>query len=183
MNNPWEQTYRGRAYYFLNPSREDFEIGEIAVVLSRLARFNGHSRFSYSVAQHSVLVSKLCRENPRGGLMHDVHEMFMGDMVTSLKDALEHICPGFRRGFNSLCDMADELICEVFDVKGPMRGDADIKLADLRALATEKRDIMASPPAPWIELPEPDSQIIRAMTEIEARDAFLERYRELWPDA
>jgi hypothetical protein len=102
--------------------------------------------------------------------------MYMNDLTTSLQHSIEELCPGFKKAFHALTDLADEVVCEKFGINYPMRGDPEIKHADLKALATEKRDIMLPPPLPWIDLPEPDPDIIQPMTEDEARDAFLDRF-------
>jgi uncharacterized protein len=105
--------------------------------------------------------------------------MYMNDLTTDLKHSLEELCPGFKKAFNTLTDLADELVCEKFGITYPMRGDPEIKHADLMALATEKRDIMLPPPLPWIDLPQPAPDVIQPMTEDEARDAFLDRFAAL----
>jgi hypothetical protein len=73
---------------------DDFKpkIRDIAVSLSRLMRYTGHSR--YSVAQHSVLVSRLVPQHgiyPLSGLLHDAHEAFCGDLSGPMKEALRTV--------------------------------------------------------------------------------------------
>ncbi len=172
------QSIRGRAIHYLDPQPEDFEPDDIAVVLSRQPRFVGHTKFRYSVAQHSVLVAKLCPD-PFAGLLHDVHEMVVGDVSTPLKQVLEFLNPGFRDALKSITDLVDAVLMEKYGV-GKMI-TPEVKHADLRALATEKRDIMLPPPRPWLDLPMPDDEVIEYMTEDEAREAFLTKFYELCP--
>lgn len=65
---------------------------DIAHSLSLLNRYNGHTIRGYSVAEHSVRVSKLCRDRGydithiRAALMHDATEAYIGDMPSPLKN-------------------------------------------------------------------------------------------------
>lgn len=67
------------------------DIRDIARGLSKINRYNGQTNVPYSVAQHSVLVSKLCLPVfSFAGLMHDAHEAYFGDMPTYVKRLLDH---------------------------------------------------------------------------------------------
>jgi hypothetical protein len=183
-NQEWMQTAKGKAFEFLNPNKEHFDIVEIAAVLAKKTRFEGHTSLNfdgiYSVAQHSVLVSKLA-PNKFAGLLHDVHETWVGDWITPFKCQLEDLCPGFRKTLSRVTDTIDECVCEWLGIASDDLHSPAIKHADLRALATEKRDVMEHPPLPWIDLPEPDSEIIKPMTWKEARDLFLAEFERLKP--
>ena len=50
----------GELFWPLQPRENEIEIEDIAHGLSQICRFTGHTRSFYSVAQHSVLVSRLC---------------------------------------------------------------------------------------------------------------------------
>lgn len=52
--------------------------------LSKINRYAGRTAQPFSVAAHSVLVSRLCprREEQAWGLLHDAHEAFIGDIIT-----------------------------------------------------------------------------------------------------
>ena len=52
--------------------------------LSKINRYAGRTVEPWSVAAHSVLVSRLChhQEEQAWGLLHDAHEAFIGDIVT-----------------------------------------------------------------------------------------------------
>ncbi|MDO5648724.1 hypothetical protein [Paracoccus sp. (in: a-proteobacteria)] len=68
----------------------DVEAPVIADSLSKINRFNGRTPQPWSVAVHSVIVSRLV--NPRAaawGLLHDAHEVFLGDLTTPAQDYLE----------------------------------------------------------------------------------------------
>lgn len=86
MGKNWIQTYTGKKFHLLNPKVEDVDIIDIAFSLSRQCRFNGHTLFFYSVAQHSLLVSQnVSVENKKWGLLHDAAEAYIGDIVSPLK--------------------------------------------------------------------------------------------------
>ena len=89
MSKDWIQTYTGRKFSLINPKPEDVDIIDIAYSLSRQCRFNGHTLFFYSVAQHSLLVSQnVSKENEKWGLLHDAAESYIGDIVKPLKNLL-----------------------------------------------------------------------------------------------
>ena len=57
----WQRMLSGRRLDLLDPSPLDVEIEDIALGLSRVARWNGQTqgRWPYTVAQHSLLVEQL----------------------------------------------------------------------------------------------------------------------------
>jgi hypothetical protein len=70
-----------------DPDPEHIDIRDIAHALANVCRYNGHIREHYSVAQHSVIVSKHFAD-PKlelAGLLHDAEEAYFGDMVSPLK--------------------------------------------------------------------------------------------------
>jgi hypothetical protein len=66
----------------------------VAFILSRIQRFNGATAEPYSVAQHSILVSRLMTQETAdaplllAGLLHDAEEVVFGDIATPLKEFL-----------------------------------------------------------------------------------------------
>ena len=56
MSKAWVQTRTGLAFDLLEPTPDMVEAMDIAWSLSLINRFNGHSRYPYSVAQHCVLL-------------------------------------------------------------------------------------------------------------------------------
>ena len=62
---PYLQTVSGRWVNPFDPDPEQLDAGDIARALANQCRFGGHCRVFYSVAQHSVIVSRLVEE--RGG--------------------------------------------------------------------------------------------------------------------
>ena len=94
MRGPWIATRSGKKYEFESPSRDSICIEDIAHSLAHLCRYTGHTSEYYSVAEHSVLVSRLVSpENALAGLLHDAPEAYVGDMSFPLKK----LCPEHRR--------------------------------------------------------------------------------------
>jgi 5'-deoxynucleotidase YfbR-like HD superfamily hydrolase len=88
----------GRRLDLLDPSPLDIEIEDIALGLSRLARWNGQTLgdHGFSVAQHSLLVLDLLegavkqpsRELRRAALLHDASEFVTADLITPFKTVI-----------------------------------------------------------------------------------------------
>jgi uncharacterized protein len=90
----WLQTASGRRLDLREPSPDQVCIDDVALGLSNVARWGGRCRF-YSVAQHSVFVSRLCEPAfALEALLHDAHEAYTGDLPTPLKRVLGD---GWRR--------------------------------------------------------------------------------------
>lgn len=94
----WQRMLSGRRLDLLDPSPLDIELSDIAHGLARVARWNGQTAgdFSYSVAQHSVLVLEIFRHAEPGAgaaeqlyaLLHDAPEYVMGDIISPFKAAM-----------------------------------------------------------------------------------------------
>lgn len=94
----WQRMLSGRRLDLLDPSPLDIELEDIAHGLARVMRWNGQTRGpqGFSVAQHSLLVVRLC-EHWRPGwpaayrmaaLMHDAPEYVIGDLISPIKAAI-----------------------------------------------------------------------------------------------
>jgi uncharacterized protein len=175
---PYLQTVSGR---FVNPFDPDpamIDPGDIACALANVCRFGGHCRPFYSVAQHSVIVSRLVEE--RGGdaedvfaaLMHDAAEAYLGDMPHPLK----HRSP-LGAAFKAAEDHLEQAIRARFGIRA---GVPAIKRADRALLATERRAFSAES-WHWPELDgiEALDLALEAWSPAEAERAFAERFAEL----
>jgi hypothetical protein len=88
LENGWIETMHGR-FDLKNPK---FDINDIAHALSQIARFNGHTKRFYSVAEHSLMVADLMEGlglgDPREGLLHDATEAYLSDVPAPFKQFL-----------------------------------------------------------------------------------------------
>lgn len=86
------RTVSGRKIYILDPRPEDFIIEDIAHHLSMINRYNGGTIYPFSVARHSIIISHhLPQELQLEGLLHDAHEMSIGDDTTPKKKAIQEV--------------------------------------------------------------------------------------------
>lgn len=166
------QTASGRYANLVAPLPHHINIGDIAHALSNICRFGGHTREFYSVAQHSVLVSRFVPpEHALPALLHDAPEAYVGDVILPLKRLL----PDYRAIEASIW----RVIASNFGL--PVDLPRCVKRADLVLLATERRDLMNEQDTPWtvldgvVPLPEP----IDPWTPSHARAEFVMRYWEL----
>lgn len=167
----WMQTYTGLQFWPLDPEPQDVNIWDIAHALANICRFNGHCIEFYSVAQHSVLVSRIIpEEHALWGLLHDAAEAYIGDMIRPLKISM----PSFKDAELRI----EQAIAARFSLDWPM--PAAIKKADNKVLATEQRDVMAPTNQPWdLKGATPLRSIISPVAPNYAEKDFLDRYFRL----
>lgn len=89
------RTYSGRLVDPIRPVKEDVEPYSMIHALSQINRFTGHSVYPYSVAQHSLILTKYVRRRglsigaQRAALVHDLAEAWFNDLATPVKCELE----------------------------------------------------------------------------------------------
>lgn len=128
----WMRTWTGRKFWPLDPRPEDVSIEDIAHALANICRFGGHCPF-YSVAQHSVLVSRLVSERLKPlALLHDAAEAYVGDMVRPLKL--------FMPPFIGVEGRIQRVICQHFCLPWP--APSAVKDADDIMLVVEARILL-----------------------------------------
>jgi hypothetical protein len=135
----WIQTYSGGKVDLLDPRPDQFNVTDVAHALSNLCRYTGHVPRFYSVAQHSVLVSRqVPPEDAFAGLMHDAAEAYVGDCSSPLKRAMRKI--GLQAGPTSPYDEIERRIAAALAERFglPPKLPESVKVADLRMLMTEK---------------------------------------------
>jgi len=82
------ETYSGLYVRPLALRPEDVRLADVAHALSNTCRFTGHSRVFYSVAEHSVLVSRRMLRAQAFGLLHDASEAYLTDVARPVKRQL-----------------------------------------------------------------------------------------------
>lgn len=167
MSDCWIQTRSGKRVDLISPSPEDILITDIADSLSMKCRFGGHTKFFYSVAEHSIYVSVLLEKRlALAGLLHDASEAYLVDMSRPLKN----IIPEYR----TVESMFEYMIYEKY-------GCLPLSLADLKAikkadnimLATEARDLMGDTEGWNLSEPPLETRLVVPVSISEAREKFL----------
>lgn len=83
---PFRVNASGGQWWPLDPRPDDFSIEDIAHHLALTCRYGGATRFFYSVAEHSVLVSYHVPPHlALHGLLHDAAEAVVGDTIQPIK--------------------------------------------------------------------------------------------------
>lgn len=167
----WMQTRAGLAYWPLDPKPEEILIDDIAHALGMLCRYGGHCRRFYSVAEHSVLVSKLVpKEHALLGLLHDATEAYLVDIPRPVKRMLPQ--------YQELEEINWRAIAAKFRL--PISMPPCIKEADLAVCLAEQKALMTPAPYPWSitgAIPKVD---IECLPPAAAASHFLERFYEIY---
>lgn len=164
----WIQTYIGGQFWPLDPRADDVNLIDIAHALSNTCRYGGHSARFYSVAEHSVYVSRIVPSLE--ALLHDAAEAYspFGDVPRPIKHAVPWVVP--------IEDRIEQAIAEHFGLPWPW--SRDVKVADCMLLADEKAALM-KPGHDW-GLPYPATGVkIECWSPRRAEYEFLKRFREL----
>lgn len=150
------------AHPVANPTPYMPPLGEIGHSLAHINRFTGHACRAYSVAEHSLLVADMAVHDGHGyvveicALMHDAHESITGDVSTPVKQMLGHAWARFEQAQQNQLLQAYGLVVDMEQHK------ALIKHYDLKALATERRDLLPFDPdvhTPWPIIDTPGAEI------------------------
>lgn len=165
-------TISGNYFDFITPDKSKFSIEDIAHGLSHVCRFAGQCKPFYSVAQHSVMVSRIVPfEDALAGLMHDAAEAFIGDVSAPLKQLLPE--------YKLIEKRVENAIFNRFGLNLPM--PKSVKHADLVMLATEQRDFMPPHNDDWALIKEitPLTFKLEAVDSLTACSMFIERYNQI----
>ena len=168
----WILTHSGRHVELTEPDPKEITITDIAWGISRECRFAGQCLDFYSVAQHSVLASRIVpKEYALEALLHDASEAFIKDLPSPLKNLL----PEYSR----IERILERTIRRKFGL--PEKTSHPVRLADRILLATEKRDLMAHDPWTWpiIDGIDPLPDKIVPWSQDVAMKLFLYRFDEL----
>lgn len=85
-NGHYIRTYTGIQFFPTDPNPADIRIVDIAHALANICRFTGHCRRFYSVAEHSINVSRtVSPSNALVALLHDATEAYLNDIARPIK--------------------------------------------------------------------------------------------------
>lgn len=180
----WMLTATSRMFWPLDPLPEEIDIKDIARGLAMKCRYGGHVTRFYSVAEHSVHVSRnVPAEHRRQGLLHDATEAYLGDMIRPLKYQPD------LAGFKAVEDALEPVIFGRFGLSGKLH--PAVKLVDNRILHDEYQVRPASP-RPWVAVgstPEEQIEIMQPLNiQIDgwsprvAEECFLDEFDYLFPE-
>lgn len=150
----WKQLHSGARLIFgaagEDADARDMQPHDLAVMLAKVNRYGGATEEPYSVAQHSVIVSRFVEK--QGGtqeaqlyaLLHDAHEIATGDISTPAKEALP---VAGQMALRELQLRIDRAIFERFGLPPmPLPIAIEVKRADIFALVWEARDLLQGGP-------------------------------------
>lgn len=188
MSGTWIQTATGLRVNPLSMKPEDVDIADIAHALANLCRFTGHTREFYSVAQHSVLVSRLLERwgcDPwvqLWGLMHDAAEAYLGDVASPMK---RYACFMFAldgvpqsMSFERVEREAMTTIAVAYDL--PLPVPPVVKEADSQLLSDEAAALIGNC-TEWDLSCVPGEMSIDPVSPADAVIMFMERWDALYP--
>lgn len=173
----WIQTRSGVRYWPLDPSSTEVRVEDVAWALSGINRYGAMAPFSYSVAQHSVIIAELLylsghdEDTCLWGLFHDGPEAYLGDVPRPLKKQDEY---AFYREVESM-----NMACIAEAMKLSERAIPKIvKEYDERIIANEKAILF--PNAAWeFPPPKPLPVVIEPWSREHAFDRFMSMYSGL----
>ncbi|CAB5514275.1 hypothetical protein LMG26857_03333 [Achromobacter anxifer] len=145
-------------------------LNDIAHALSWVNRYTGHAAFGFSVAAHSLAISYFLEKRGEsaavqmGGLMHDAHEAYFGDVSTPLKKYLDVVpelrtlgvtqeqIDKFQLAFRAREDAVQDMVAKKLGIDVSLTRHPAVKKADLIALYVERYALL--PPdepgeGPW----------------------------------
>lgn len=166
----WMVVTSGNKYWAQDPYPEEVHIEDIAHALSMQCRFNGHLRWFYSVAQHSVHCSYLVpEEDALWALLHDAAEAYCSDIPSPLKRNMPE--------YKAIEDLNMVAICDKF--KLPHEMPDSVKVADRQMLIAEAHELLTYDPTEWAG-PYSRKFPINCWTPQEAEHKFLTRFNLLY---
>jgi hypothetical protein len=154
-----------------NPDASGLPVEDVARALAYQPRWCGATKHFYSVAEHSVMVSRLVPEAlAHDALWHDSIEFIQGDWPSPLKVYLG------RDNINRKLAPIEAALARRFGFALHLE---EVKKADLIAMATELRDLLPGAWMDWGHLPPPALDRIEPVGPERAFDLFMARYDEV----
>lgn len=170
VSGPTILTADGIYFDYDNPI-SGITLNAVARGLANTCRFAGQCNHFYSVAEHSVWVSRIVPpEFAEIGLLHDAAEAFICDMPKPLKNIL----PDYR----AIEARVEAAVFGAFGFANPL--PAAIKEADMIMLRTEQQQIMKNKDKwKWAADMPRDDIVLECLSPDEAYAAFMSRAAEL----
>ena len=171
----WIQTFSGRRFYPADPRAEDMDIGDVAHALSMICRFNGHTRWHYSVAQHAVLSA---RQAPREHAFEALHHADTEAWIADLTRPVKHMLPPYVKMEAKI----DRVKCKWLGLPHPM--SSAVKMIDNRMLVTEASQLLSGRGEAWWRephWPQPYDIKIKEWTPAYAEEQFLIEHHRFAP--
>ncbi len=175
-SDAWIETITGRRFEYAKPT---YDIGEIAHALGNICRFTGQCRKFYSVAEHSVLVSRIMEDrrlgDPMEGLLHDGVEAYLADVASPAKAILSD--------YKKLDHALDKVMRREF--KLPETKSPGCIEADWIALFIEAKELLPSKGKDWAgpaglrELAWQQPYMIQCWTPEDATSRFMDRMTDI----
>mgnify|MGYP003865886187 CR=1 FL=1 len=176
----WIQT-KASFTYPLFPSAVEFNIEDIAHSLSNMCRYNGHTKYFYSVAEHSLLVASILPDKLKlEGLLHDAPEIYFTDLPAPIKghfyvDILD-------RGEKISIEEFENLLWKKISKRWNLNSElsAEVKQADVNVALAEKHELFDMN-LRWRleEIAEPAPVKIQGLLPNQAKEKFLDIYQKL----
>ncbi|WP_185847867.1 metal-dependent phosphohydrolase [Brucella abortus] len=146
VEDGWIETRSGRRFHFADPMAHEIVLEDVADVLPRLCRYNGHTRRWYSVAEHCCLMADWVEKQPWAtpldaltALHHDDAEYIIGDLPRPIKQVLPE--------FKAIEERLDRAVSIRFGTIWPF--PAWLKEVDSRILRDERGLVMNPSDNEW----------------------------------
>lgn len=171
----WMQTATGRQFWPLDPRVGEIQIEDIAHALGMACRYAGHCLRFYSVAEHSVLMTRWLRDGNEPAevqlcaLLHDAPEAYLVDVPRPLKPHLT--------GYKAIEDRLWLLVAGRFGISPNM--PSIVKFADASILADEQQQNMAPCAVPWDLEHGPLGVTLQYWRPMQAKAEFLTEFERL----
>lgn len=180
MSEPWTgigvvETYTGGQFDLFEPDPDEVRRQDIAAGLAHTCRFGGHCKNFYSVAHHSIHVSReLSDETPRIrliGLLHDAGEAYLGDIPRPLKAKFDL--------FDQIEEQILDAVWSASEIHPPTDDEwGKVMAADDRLLAYEATNILED--GSWAESSRDLGYALQSHSCEEIRNEFLARWESLF---
>lgn len=171
----WIMTFTGKKFYPTNPDSDLINIVDIAHALSNICRYAGHSKFFYSVGQHSILLAEyvkkigLSKEHQLAALTHDSSEAYLVDIPKPVKHCF--------KGYAEAEDKVSDAVAQKFGFSPDLF--LEVKPYDVSILLDEVAVLYDAPRSVWNVNAEPLGVKIESWTSEFTKQKFLQTYKDI----